>query len=52
LDPATGKASGFATGLERLIDLEVSKAGELYYLTRSTSDSPALVGKISYAGSN
>jgi glucose/arabinose dehydrogenase len=44
-------ASGFATGLQRPIDLEVSKAGELYYLARSTTDSPAFVGKkIGYAG--
>jgi glucose/arabinose dehydrogenase len=45
-DPSTGVASGFATGLERPIDLEVSKAGQLYYLTRG---SPASVGKIGYA---
>ena len=37
LNPETGEASGFATGLVRPIDLEVSKAGELYYLSRSTS---------------
>jgi glucose/arabinose dehydrogenase len=43
-------ASGFATGLERPIDLEVSKAGELYYLARGSMGSPALVGKIGYAG--
>jgi glucose/arabinose dehydrogenase len=47
LDPATGEASGFATGLERPIDLEVSQAGELYYLSRSTT---GIVGKIGYAG--
>jgi glucose/arabinose dehydrogenase len=43
-------ASGFATGLERPIDLEVSKAGELYYLARGSMGSPALVGKIGYVG--
>jgi hypothetical protein len=42
--------SGFATGLERPIDLEVSKAGELYYLARGSTDIPASVGKIGYAG--
>jgi glucose/arabinose dehydrogenase len=47
LDPSTGEASGFATGLERPIDLEVSQAGELYYLSRSTT---GIVGKIGYAG--
>jgi hypothetical protein len=47
LDPATGEVSGFATGLERPIDLEVSKAGELYYLSRGSTGT---VGKIGYAG--
>jgi glucose/arabinose dehydrogenase len=50
LDPATGKASGFATGLVRPVDLEVSKTGELYYLARGSTGSPAVVGKIGYAG--
>ena len=45
-DPITGAASGFATGLEMLIDLEVSKAGQLFYLTRGSA---ASVGKIGYA---
>jgi glucose/arabinose dehydrogenase len=39
--------SGFATGLERPIDLEVSQEGELYYLSRGST---GLVGKIAYAG--
>ena len=42
-------ASGFATGLERPIDLEVSKAGELYYLSRGST---GIVGKIGYSGGN
>src|SRR5215211_1057547 len=46
-DPATDTASGFATGLSRIVDLEVSKSGALYYLSRGD---PALVGKITYAG--
>jgi glucose/arabinose dehydrogenase len=45
-DPTSGAASGFATGLEMPIDLEVSKAGQLYYLTRGSA---ASVGKIGYA---
>jgi sugar lactone lactonase YvrE len=45
-DPATGTASGFATGFGSVVDLEVSKDGELYYLSRG---SPGLVGKIGYA---
>jgi glucose/arabinose dehydrogenase len=49
-DAASGlAASEFATGLERPIDLEVSKAGELYYLARGSTGSPASVGKIGYA---
>ena len=47
LNPTTGKASGFTTGLERPVDLEVSKAGELYYLSRGNT---GIVGKIGYAG--
>jgi glucose/arabinose dehydrogenase len=46
-DPATDTASGFATGFSRIVDLEVSNNGELYYLSRGD---PALVGKITYAG--
>jgi hypothetical protein len=42
--------SGFAKGLERPIDLEVNRAGELYYLSRSSTGGPAVVGKIGYAG--
>jgi glucose/arabinose dehydrogenase len=49
-EATTGEVSGFATALERPIDLEVSQAGELYYLSRSSTNSPALVGKIGYAG--
>jgi hypothetical protein len=43
-------ASEFATGLERPIDLEVSQAGELYYLARGSTESPGSVRKIEYAG--
>jgi glucose/arabinose dehydrogenase len=45
-DPVTGEASGFATGVPFPVDLEVSEAGELYYLRRDAG----LVGKIGYAG--
>jgi glucose/arabinose dehydrogenase len=48
-DPATDTASGFATGLGSVVDLEVSEDGELYYLSRG---SPGLVGKIGYAAGN
>jgi glucose/arabinose dehydrogenase len=47
LDPATGQASGFATGLDKPVDLEVGEDGSLYYLTRAAT---AAVSKIQYAG--
>ena len=47
-DSLTGQASSFASGIESPVDLEVSKEGELYYLSRGA---PGLVGKIEYAGS-
>ncbi len=46
-DPATDAASGFARGLSSVVDLEVSNAGELYYLSRG---SPGSVSKIRYTG--
>ena len=46
-EATTGDVSGFAIGIERPIDLEVSKAGELYYLSRSST---GIVGRIEYAG--
>jgi glucose/arabinose dehydrogenase len=46
-DPAADTARAFATGLSGLVDLEVSKAGELYYLSRGT---PGSVAKIRYTG--
>jgi glucose/arabinose dehydrogenase len=48
IDPSTRVASDFASGIEGPVDLEVSKEGELYYLSRGA---PGLVGKIRYAGS-
>jgi glucose/arabinose dehydrogenase len=46
LDSATGKVSGFATGLNMPVALEVSKGGGLYYLNRGAGS----VGKIRYSG--
>jgi glucose/arabinose dehydrogenase len=46
-EPATDTASGFATGLSSVVDLEVSNSGELYLLSR---DGPGSVGKITYSG--
>jgi len=45
-DPATDTASGFTTGSSRVVDLEVSKNGGLYYLRRGD---PARVGEIRFA---
>jgi glucose/arabinose dehydrogenase len=47
LDTATGQVTEFATELEWPVDLEVSQAGELYYLSRPTT---GMVGKITYTG--
>jgi glucose/arabinose dehydrogenase len=47
--PSADTVRGFATGLGSVVDLEVSKDGELYYLSRG---SPGLVGKIRYAAAN
>ena len=46
LDAATGKVTGFATGLSMPVALEVSKGGGLYYLDRGAGS----VGKIRYTG--
>lgn len=50
LDPSTGAVSGFAKEIVRPVDLEVSKEGELYYLSRGSSSTPGSVGKIRYTG--
>ena len=44
-DPANGTARGFASGLSNVVDLEVSKDGDLYYLSRGST---ASVSKIRY----
>jgi glucose/arabinose dehydrogenase len=46
-DPTTDTAQEFATGLSSPVDLEVSKGGNLYYLTRGSA---ASVGEIRYTG--
>ena len=48
LDGATGDVSGFATGLSSPVDLEVSKGGGLYYLSRSNG--AGSIGKFRYTG--
>jgi len=50
LDPSTGAVRGFAKEIVRPVDLEVSKEGELYYLSRGSSSTPGSVGKIRYSG--
>ena len=51
-DPSTGEASDFASGIEGPVDLEVSKKGELYYLSRGNSSTPGSASKIRYSGGN
>jgi glucose/arabinose dehydrogenase len=49
-DPATDKAVRFATGLDRPVDLKVSKDGSLYYLTRGTGDETGSISEVRYTG--
>jgi glucose/arabinose dehydrogenase len=51
-DPSTKEASDFASGIEGPVDLEVSKEGELYYLSRGNSSTPGSASKIRYSGGN
>ncbi len=44
LDPATGTATVFATGLSSVVDIRVGPEGALYYLARGNGS----IGKISY----
>jgi hypothetical protein len=48
--PEGANISTFASGIERPVDLEVSKEGELYYLSRGNSSTTGSVGKILYSG--
>ena len=47
---STGAVRSFAKEILRPVDLEVSKEGELYYLSRGNSSTPGSVGKIQYSG--
>jgi glucose/arabinose dehydrogenase len=53
-DPSTGEASisDFAKEIVRPVDLEVSKGGELYYLSRGNSSTPGSASKIRHSGGN
>ena len=44
-DPATGTASGFATGVSQPVDLKVAADGSLYYLARGSS---GVLGRIQF----
>ena len=48
LDPATGTASNFATGVVQPVDIQVGNDGALYYLDRFAGS----VRRITYASSN
>jgi glucose/arabinose dehydrogenase len=49
LNPATGTATGFATGIPAPVDLQVGPDGALYYLARGNSSTSAHVGRITYS---
>lgn len=46
-DPATDSATGFATGAESPVDLDVSEDGSLFYLSRRIEGTPSPSGAIS-----
>ena len=46
-DPATGTASGFATGISVPVDLKVGSDGSLYYLARGSG---GIVSRVQFAG--
>jgi glucose/arabinose dehydrogenase len=49
-DSATDKAVGFASGLDRPVDLKVSKDGSLYYLTRGAGTDTGSISQVRYTG--
>ena len=49
-DSATDKAVGFATGLDRPVDLKVSENGSLFYLTRGAGTDPGSISEVRYTG--
>jgi glucose/arabinose dehydrogenase len=50
LDLSTNTSAGFASGIERPVDLEVAEDGSLYYLFKGTSSVPDAVHRIRYVG--
>lgn len=49
-DPATDEAAGFATGLDRPVDLKVGDDGSLYYLTRGAGGNTGSISEVRYTG--
>jgi glucose/arabinose dehydrogenase len=49
-DPATDRAVGFATGLDRPVDLKVGNDGSLYYLTRGAGVDTGSISEVRYTG--
>ncbi len=43
-------AVGFVTGLDRPVDLKVSKDGSLYYLTRGAGADTGSISKVRFTG--
>jgi len=50
LDPTTGTAVGFVSGIAAPVDLAVGSDGLLYYLARGASSTSGIVGRIRYTG--
>ena len=49
LDPATGTASNFASGIPQPVDLKVGADGSLYYLMRGSQSVPASLFRVQVA---
>ncbi len=49
-DPATDEAAGFATGLDRPVDLKTGDDGSLYYLTRGAGADTGSISKVRFTG--
>lgn len=49
LDPASGVAVGFATGISSLVDLQVADDGTLYYLARGGGSNTGVLVKVRFS---
>ena len=49
-DPASGTASGFASGISSPVDLKVGADGSLYYLARGSGSNTGALFRVQFAG--